>query len=131
MTRDFRGHEGTATAQQASPSACRHALSTDCDLSKAPRRRTDGAIVLDTDFYVAKLYTQDGEAKLIKRESGNVERQFRVYMGKLPIGYRSGLLPFRQTKRDVCLTGGFCKIDTFLDAEVATCFLALLRGGSC
>lgn len=70
---------------------CRHALSTDCNLSKAPRRRTDGAIVVDTDFYVVQLYTVDGATKLIKRKSGSVERQFRVTMGKLPVGYRSVL----------------------------------------
>ena len=68
---------------------CRHALSTDCDLSKAPRRRTDGAIVLDTEFYVTKFYTTDGGVKMIKRQSGSIERQYRVNMGKLPIGYRS------------------------------------------
>ena len=63
-------------------------LSTDCDLGKAPRRRTDGAIVLDSEFYTAKLYTADGGVKLIKRKSGAVERQHRVNSGKLPIGYR-------------------------------------------
>lgn len=70
------------------PFLFRHALSTDCDLSKAPRRRTDGAIVLDTDFYVIKLYTTDGDCKLLKRKSGQVERQHRVNLGLLPIAYR-------------------------------------------
>lgn len=73
---------------------CRHALSTDCDLSKAPRRRTDGAIVLDMDFYVVKLYTETGSTKLVRRRSGNIERQFRINMGKLPIGYRQAFLSF-------------------------------------
>lgn len=67
----------------------RHALSTDCDLSKAPRRRTDGAIVLDTEFYTAKLYSTDGGCKLLRRGTGEFERQHRVNMGKLPIAYRS------------------------------------------
>lgn len=84
--------KGTAVNQRLLFCVNRHALSTDCDLSKAPRRRTDGAIVLDTDFYVTKLYTTDGGVKLIKRQSGNVERQHRIKMGNLPIGYRSAHL---------------------------------------
>lgn len=66
----------------------RHALSTDCDLSKAPRRRTDGAIVLDSEFYTVKLYTSDGGVKLISRKNGSVERQIRINLGQVPIGYR-------------------------------------------
>ena len=64
-------------------------MSTECDLSKAPRRQTDGAVVLDTEFYAYKLYnSSEGDAKLIARKNGAIERQYRVNLGKLPIGYR-------------------------------------------
>ncbi len=43
---------------------------------------------MDTEFYVTKLYTIDGGVKLIKRKSDSIERQHRVNMGKLPVGYR-------------------------------------------
>ncbi|KAL4537905.1 hypothetical protein Ndes2526B_g04238 [Nannochloris sp. 'desiccata'] len=67
----------------------KHALTTDCNLNTAPRRRTDHALVIDTTKYTAKLYTTDGGAKFLKRRSGTVERQYRFNIGKLPIGYRT------------------------------------------
>lgn len=45
----------------------KHALTTDCNLAAAPRRRTDHAIVLDTQAHLAKLYTSDGGTKLLRR----------------------------------------------------------------
>lgn len=45
----------------------KHALTTDCNLAAAPRRRTDHAIVLDTQAHLAKLYTTDGGTKLLRR----------------------------------------------------------------
>jgi uncharacterized protein YggU (UPF0235/DUF167 family) len=67
----------------------KHALTTDCNLNTAPRRRTDHALVIDTTKYTAKLYTTDGGAKFLKRRSGTVERQYRFNIGKLPIAYRT------------------------------------------
>ncbi|KAK9825691.1 hypothetical protein WJX81_004753 [Elliptochloris bilobata] len=67
----------------------RHALTTNCDLRRAPRRRTDGSSVIDTQVYTAKLYTSDGGAKLIRRPEGHIEKQYRQNLGKLPIAYRS------------------------------------------
>ncbi|GAB4818378.1 hypothetical protein N2152v2_005424 [Parachlorella kessleri] len=45
----------------------KHAITTDCNLNKAPRRRTDHALVVDTNKYTVKLYTADGGVKYIKR----------------------------------------------------------------
>ncbi|EFN56584.1 hypothetical protein CHLNCDRAFT_34979 [Chlorella variabilis] len=67
----------------------KHAMTTDCNLSKAPRRATDHALVLDTQEHMVKLYTQDGGAKLLRRRNGNVERQLRLCVGKLPVAYRT------------------------------------------
>lgn len=67
----------------------RHALTTDCNLNLAPRRRTDHSLVIDTQTYTAKLYTADGGVKYLKRRSGAVEKQYRINVGKLPIGYRT------------------------------------------
>lgn len=46
----------------------KHALTTDCNLSRAPRRGTDHSLVLDTQQHLVKLYTQDGGAKLLRRK---------------------------------------------------------------
>lgn len=67
----------------------KHVMTTDCNLSKAPRRSTDHALVLDTQEYTVKLYTQDGGVKLLRRRSGAVERQLRLNSGKLPVAYRT------------------------------------------
>lgn len=67
----------------------RHVLTTNCDLSRAPKRRTDGSTVLDTAAYTYKLYTVDGGVKVLKRKSGQIEKQYRQIVGKLPIAYRS------------------------------------------
>ncbi|KAL4419432.1 hypothetical protein ABPG77_006359 [Micractinium sp. CCAP 211/92] len=67
----------------------KHALTTDCNLAAAPRRRTDHAIVLDTQAHLAKLYTSDGGTKLLRRRNGTVERQIRLNAGKLPVAYRT------------------------------------------
>ncbi len=39
----------------------------DADLKKLPRRRTDGAYVVDTNEHTIKLYATDGGVKYIKR----------------------------------------------------------------
>lgn len=67
----------------------RHALTTDCNLSAAPRRRADHSLVVDTAKFTAKLYTSDGGVKLLRRRAGGVEKQYRVNVGKLPVGYRT------------------------------------------
>jgi hypothetical protein len=46
-------------------------LTSDCNLSQAPRRRTDHALVIDTSKHVARLYNNtDGGVKLIRRRCG-------------------------------------------------------------
>lgn len=45
----------------------RYLLGADADINKLPRRRTDGARIVDTDVHTIKLYTSDGGVKLIKR----------------------------------------------------------------
>jgi hypothetical protein len=44
--------------------------------------------VLDTAAYTYKLYTVDGGVKVLKRKSGQIEKQYRQNAGKLPIAYR-------------------------------------------
>ncbi len=50
----------------------RHALTTDCNLAKAPRRRTDRAHVIDLDKHTVKLYTADGGVVLLRRPDNRV-----------------------------------------------------------
>lgn len=66
-----------------------HALTTDCNLNKAPRRRTDHALVIDTSKCMVKHYGEDGGVKLLKRRSGALEKQYRINIGKLPFAYRT------------------------------------------
>jgi hypothetical protein len=67
----------------------RHALTTNISLGKLPRRKMDNSRVLDTQLYTAKLYTDDGGTKLIKRHNGKIEKQYRLNVGVLPIAYRA------------------------------------------
>lgn len=69
----------------------RHAFTTDVDLRKLPKRRTDGSTIVDMDAHMVKLYCAPGETKLLKRKDGTVERQYRFNTGKLPIAYQSEL----------------------------------------
>ncbi|GFR46446.1 hypothetical protein Agub_g8020 [Astrephomene gubernaculifera] len=69
----------------------RHAFTIDVDLRKLPRRRTDGAYVIDTNEHTIKLYTSDGGVKYIRRQNGTVEKQYRLNLGQLPIAYKSEL----------------------------------------
>lgn len=46
----------------------KHALTTDCNLANVPRRRTDHALVLDTQAHLVKLYTTDGGTKFLRRK---------------------------------------------------------------
>lgn len=65
-------------------------MTTDCDINKLPKRSTDGAAVLDTSKYLVRMYATEGGAKYIKRTEGGekAERQFRLYIGPLPVAYR-------------------------------------------
>ncbi|CAK9064896.1 unnamed protein product [Durusdinium trenchii] len=56
---------------------CRtHLVTTDAELAQLPRRRTDGAMVLDARLQVVQLYTLRKEgSRTIRREKG-VERQY-------------------------------------------------------
>ncbi|KAG1657191.1 hypothetical protein FOA52_003605 [Chlamydomonas sp. UWO 241] len=67
----------------------KHAFTIDKDINNLPKRRTDGARVADMDKYTVKLYATDGGMKLIKRINGNIERQYRLNVGKLPVAYKS------------------------------------------
>ena len=59
-------------------------------LNSLPRRKTDGAYVLDKESTVFKLKTNQGEKKLLKREKG-YERQHRLVCGSCGVfvAYRS------------------------------------------
>ncbi|GBF95525.1 hypothetical protein Rsub_08506 [Raphidocelis subcapitata] len=65
----------------------RHAFTTDVDIDTLPRRRTDGARVLDKGKHMLRLYTTDGGTKLLRRKDGTVERQYRLNVGRLPVAY--------------------------------------------
>lgn len=66
-----------------------HALTTSCELARAPKRKTDGASVIDTEVHTAKLYTTDGGVKVIRRANGSLEKQHRQNVGICPVAYRS------------------------------------------
>eukprot|EP00933_Yihiella_yeosuensis_P038007 TRINITY_DN31996_c0_g1_i1.p1 TRINITY_DN31996_c0_g1~~TRINITY_DN31996_c0_g1_i1.p1 ORF type:complete len:176 (+),score=24.14 TRINITY_DN31996_c0_g1_i1:53-580(+) len=56
---------------------CRaHVVSTDIDLASIPRRRTDGALVLDARKQVVKLYTKKREGSTTVRREKGMERQY-------------------------------------------------------
>ena len=59
-------------------------------LSSLPRRKTDGAYVLDKEGTVFKLKSKRGETKLIRRPNG-FERQYRLdcWNCGVPVAYRS------------------------------------------
>ncbi|KAK9795516.1 hypothetical protein WJX73_003528 [Symbiochloris irregularis] len=67
----------------------KHALTTDCDLGGAPRRRTDSSRVIDTEKFTVRLYTTDGGVKVLQRRDGRFEKQYRQLVGKLPVAYRA------------------------------------------
>lgn len=67
----------------------KHALTTDANLSEAPRRATDHALVVDTMKHTVKLHAIDGGTKFIRRSGGKVEKQYRLSVGGLPFGYRT------------------------------------------
>ena len=50
--------------------------------------RTDGASVLDTGKYMCKMNTREAGTKIIKRNSGTYEKQYRQNLGKLVVAYR-------------------------------------------
>mmetsp|Transcript_7377 Transcript_7377/g.14786 ORF Transcript_7377/g.14786 Transcript_7377/m.14786 type:complete len:221 (+) Transcript_7377:432-1094(+) len=69
-----------------------HALTTNVNLATAQRRRTDHSLIIDTQGsgVVVKLYAKDGvDVVYVKRENGGTERQYRVMMDDVPIGYRT------------------------------------------
>ena len=59
-----------------------HLLTTDADLdderSPLPRRRTDGALVLDETKHTVRLYLVDGGVKVVSRRGGVREKQLRL-----------------------------------------------------
>ena len=59
-----------------------HLLTTDADLdderSPLPRRRTDGALVLDEAKHTVRLYLVDGGVKVVSRRGGVREKQLRL-----------------------------------------------------
>lgn len=67
----------------------RHVLTTDCNLDRAPKRRTDKSAVIDTEKHQVKIYAREAGPKFIKRRNGAIEKQLRINCGKLPVGYRA------------------------------------------
>lgn len=107
-----------------------HALTLSADLATLPRRRTDGAIIVDTKATGARLYVQDGGVNVVKRRGGRREVQHRVAVGGVPIGYRAAadspllyILPDALTAHGGGSGGGG-------GPPVPPCILPL-RGGGC
>lgn len=65
------------------------ALITDANVAALPRRRTDGAAVLDTERFLVRLKAAEGAAKAVRRGEGRFEPQYRYYCGDLPVAYRT------------------------------------------
>lgn len=71
-----------------------HLLTTDADLdderSPLPRRRTDGALVLDESKYTVRMYLVEGGVKVVSRRGGVREKQLRLCApcdaGPMPVG---------------------------------------------
>mmetsp|Transcript_98972 Transcript_98972/g.268792 ORF Transcript_98972/g.268792 Transcript_98972/m.268792 type:complete len:177 (+) Transcript_98972:74-604(+) len=53
-----------------------HVLITDIELADIPRRRTDGALVLDARKQVVRLYTSKQEGSQLIRRPNGAERQY-------------------------------------------------------
>lgn len=85
---NYSGKPAFVTGTGLSKPAKEFDARSDCKLEKLPRRKTDNATIVDTQRHVVKLYTIDGGVKLIRRRSGNVERQFRLNVDVLPVAYR-------------------------------------------
>ncbi|KMZ67440.1 hypothetical protein ZOSMA_268G00090 [Zostera marina] len=68
-----------------------HVLITDTRLQKMPRRKTDGAYVLDKGKYLARLNVTQAGKVILKRGEGKVERQYRMNCNscELLVCYRS------------------------------------------
>lgn len=64
-------------------------LTTDCNLYEAPRRRTDGAIIIDTAKWSHRLYAGYGGVVYLKRKDGSIEKQYRYTVEGLPVGYQT------------------------------------------
>jgi len=65
-------------------------LITDAVLGQLPKRKTDGARVLDTTKHVVRLKaTPEVKAVLVKRDGGKLEKQYRYRCGELPVCYKS------------------------------------------
>lgn len=67
----------------------KHALTTDVDMAFLPVRPADNSRVLDTNKFMARLYTENGGVKYIRRGDGKLEKQYRQNLGRLPVAYRS------------------------------------------
>ena len=80
------GDAAAAAAGRLRPYFCSstgaHLLTTDADLdderSPLPRRRTDGALVLDESKHTVRLYLVDGGVKVVSRRGGVREKQLRL-----------------------------------------------------
>mmetsp|Transcript_65625 Transcript_65625/g.203325 ORF Transcript_65625/g.203325 Transcript_65625/m.203325 type:complete len:177 (-) Transcript_65625:109-639(-) len=68
-----------------------HAVITDADLSSIPRRRTDGALVLDARKVVVRLNTSRREGSQLIRRPNGAERQYVHACGSCgqAVGYTS------------------------------------------
>ncbi|CAI7847715.1 unnamed protein product [Closterium sp. NIES-54] len=68
-----------------------HVLITDSQLAELPRRKTDGAMVMERAKHVMRLNVMETGKQLLKRGEGKVERQYRMGCGEcgVMVAYRS------------------------------------------
>ena len=63
---------------------------SDVRLNELPRRRTDGAYIIDTQNQLARLQCAAQAPKLVKRGEAHFEKQFRYHTrAELPFAYRT------------------------------------------
>ena len=78
-------------------------------MNELPRRRTDGAYIIDTQSQLARLQCAAQPPKLLKRGEAHFEKQFRyLTKAELPFAYRTEpegrylyVLPDALTVRDL------------------------------
>ena len=114
---------------------------SDVRLNELPRRRTDGAYIIDTQNQLARLQCAAQAPKLVKRGEAHFEKQFRYHTrAELPFAYRTEpegrflyVLPDALTVRHPRVSGVGClptRCARFADASCVTTELRVRRGAS-
>ena len=66
-----------------------HVLTTTADISALPRRRTDGALMLDLRAHPTRVLAETSATTIaVRGKDGTYEKRRRVTLGDVPVGYR-------------------------------------------